>query len=80
LISPNGLSDADKQAWTKRMAEEPGFRDALILESYITIKAMEAMAAQVAEKFAPLAAQLGGGMLGKALGLGGNGNGGPKEG
>jgi hypothetical protein len=53
------------------MADEPGFRDALILESYITLKGLETAAQAIAAQFS-------GGAAGKMLAMMGLGNGGEK--
>lgn len=73
MIGQSGLSDAQKKEWLERMKQEEGFRDALILETYITMKNLAAMAETVAAQFS-------GGAAAKVMAMMGMGGNGGKEG
>lgn len=61
-----GLTDEQKKEWVDRCVAEPGFQAALVVETYITVKAMMVLAEAVGAKMGGLvnnpmvAAMLGG--------------------
>jgi len=65
-VASTGLSDEQKQEWTKRCQDEPGFQAALVVETYVAVKTLQSIAEAVAAQMGPAM-----GMLGK-LGMGGN--------
>jgi len=58
-VQLQGLSDEQKQEWAKRCTDDPAFRDALIVETYVMVQQMLALAAQVAAQMGPAAAMMG---------------------
>lgn len=65
-VATGGLTDEQKLEWVDRCVEDPKFQAALVVETYVAIKGIEALAQAVAEKMGGLvnnpmvAAMLGG--------------------
>jgi hypothetical protein len=51
--APPGLSDEQKREWVARCSAEPAFRDALLIEVYVSLKNLEALAAAAVAQLAP---------------------------
>lgn len=66
------VSDQQKQAWVKQCVDDPNFQAALVVETYVSVKTMQALAEQIAAQFS-------GGAAGKLMSMMGMGNGGTEK-